>query len=84
MQETPLVPRHEVVGLPLQHTEKGGVHTPSFARRFLPKCEHMSRPVLLVIPPEHAEFVLGCTDGGMRADRKSNGTYITNVNKGDK
>ena len=37
----------------------------------------MSRPVSLVIPPEHIEYVLGCTDGGTRADRKSNGTYIT-------
>jgi hypothetical protein len=40
--------------------------------------------VSLVIPPEHAEYVLGWIDGGTRADRKSNGTYITNVNKGDK
>jgi hypothetical protein len=43
----------------------------------------MSHPVSLVVPPEHVEYVLGCTGGGKRADRKSNGTYITNVNKGD-
>jgi hypothetical protein len=84
MRETLRVRRHEVVGKPLQHTEKGGAHTPSFARRFLLKCEHMSRPVSLVIHPEHVEYVLGCSDGGTRADRKPNGTYITNVNKGDK
>jgi hypothetical protein len=44
----------------------------------------MFHPALLVIPPEHVEYVLGCSDGDMQADRKSNGTYIKNVNIGDK
>jgi hypothetical protein len=39
--------------------------------------------VSVVILPEHVEYVLGCSDGDMQADKKSNGTYITNVNMRD-
>ena len=84
MRETRRVRQHEAVGKPLQHIERGGAHSPDFARQFLAKCEHMSHPVSLVIRLEHAEYVLGCSDGGRPADRKSNETCITNVNKGDK
>ena len=84
MRETPQAPRHEVDGKLLRHIEKGGVHIPSFVRRFRPKCVHMSHPTSLVIRSEHAEYVLECSGGGRRADRTPNGTYVIGVNEGDK
>ena len=45
---------------------------------------HMSHPVSLVIHLERAEFVLECNGGGIQADRRPNGTYITDMRDEDK
>jgi hypothetical protein len=84
MRETLRAHRHEVDEKPLQRIEKGDAHIPSFACRLLSKHVHMSHLASLVIHPEHAEYVLGCSGGGTRADRRPNGTYITDMNKGHK
>ena len=68
----------------LRHIEIGGVHIPSFVHRFLPMCVHMSHLESLAIHPEHAEYVLECIGGDRRADGRPNGTYITDVDEGDK
>ena len=44
----------------------------------------MSRPASQAIHSGHVEYVLGCIGGGIQVDRIPNGTYITDVNNGDK
>ena len=70
----------------LRRIEKSSAHISIFFRQFLPSCAHMFHPASLVIHPEHAEYFrpVGCNYEGGRADRIPNGTYIKDVNKGDK
>ena len=77
MREIRRALRHEVDGTPLRRTGTVCVHIPNFARQYLPKSAHMSHRVKPVAHPEHAVYVVGDSDGGRRADRKSSGTYIT-------
>ena len=44
---------------------------------------HGSHPTSLVIRLKHAGYVLECSGGGTRADRRPNGAYITDVSDGD-